>query len=89
LHVQGEEDSDDRERVYLVGVEVRSGSNATASTSYSSSGGANMDGKSSTTTGVKRGSRASYTIQDSLEELGRLADTAGLKVRTSGCHASI
>ncbi len=55
-------DGDERERVFLVGVELRSSSHERASTS------------------------ASYTITDSLEELGRLADTAGLRV--SGRRAS-
>jgi hypothetical protein len=44
--------STEKERVYLVGVNVKS----------------------------EQKSKYSYTIEESLEELGRLADTAGLKV---------
>lgn len=32
---------------------------------------------------ARRGARATYTVHDSIAELGRLADTAGLKVRGS------
>lgn len=48
----------EKERVYLVGVNVKSESR----------------------------SRYSYNVHESLEELGRLADTAGLKVSNMGCR---
>ncbi|KAL6751593.1 GTP-binding family protein [Haematococcus lacustris] len=67
--------NDDRERVFLVGVEIRSSSAGSKGSGTAVAGAAASEARSGA-----RPARATYTLDDSLEELGRLADTAGLKV---------
>ncbi|GFH19268.1 Hflx-type G domain-containing protein [Haematococcus lacustris] len=66
--------NDDRERVFLVGVEIRSSSAGSKGSGTAVAGAAASEARSG-----GRPARATYTLDDSLEELGRLADTAGLK----------
>ena len=62
---------DDRERVYLVGVALKREGKARNRESAVAAAAAAAGGNAAV---------AGYGIDESLEELGRLADTAGLKV---------
>ncbi|KAI8462495.1 MAG: hypothetical protein J3K34DRAFT_527703 [Monoraphidium minutum] len=92
--VEGSEDDDGLERVLLVGMELKSqqqaaaasaarrrrgGGSAWARDADGGAGGAEGGGGGGRKGGVWRDA-AGYTAEESLAELGRLADTAGLKV---------
>jgi len=77
---EGADDGDDEvERVLLVGVGLKSSQQmTTAAAARRRQRG--WEGEGAATGGREGG----YTIEESLEELGRLAETAGLKVRRRG-----
>jgi hypothetical protein len=81
LHTQGFW-ATDRERVFLVGVEIYGGQQAAAARAAAAAAAAAAPdrGSASRRTTPPRRAAVQYSVHESLEELGRLADTAGLKV---------